>query len=338
MVDPQFFNKSQSFKLKELAELCGADLADGSDPEHELEDVAALDQAGAADLSFLDNVKYKDQFKVTKAGACIIHPDIAELAPKSVNLLLSVTPYKSYALVAQAFYPEYKPADGISEHARIHGEASIGSNCTVEAGVVICAGVEIGDECWIEANSVIGRNVKIGSHVRIGSNCTLSHCQIGSYTRLYPGVRAGQDGFGFAIDPAGHVKVPQLGRVIIQEHVEIGANTTIDRGAGPDTVIGQGTWVDNLVQIGHNVQIGKGCVVVAQVGISGSTVIEDFVAIGGQTGIAGHLRIGTGAQIGAQSGVMKDIPPGERQVGFPAQPGRDFMKQVALMRRMIKKN
>ena len=161
---------------------------------------------------------------------------------------------------------------------------------------------------------------------------------IGSYSRLYPGVRVGQDGFGFAIDPAGHVKVPQLGRVIIEEHVEIGANTTIDRGAGPDTVIGQGTWIDNLVQIGHNVKIGRGCIIVSQVGISGSTVLGDFVAVGGQVGIAGHLQIGSGVRIAAQSGIMKDIPAGDEVMGSPAVPIRQYMKQVAFLKRLVKKN
>ncbi len=337
MADLKFFQKSKSFNLGELAEICGAEVSDGSDASYVVEDLAALDQAGASDLSFLDNAKYRSQFETTKAGACIIHPDLAALAPEGVHLLLSPSPYKSYALAAQAFYPDNKPEANISEHAHIHDEASVGEHCTIEAGVVIGAGAQIGAECWIEANAVIGPNVQIGNNVRIGSNSTLSHCHVGDYTRLYPGVRVGQDGFGFAIDPKGHVKVPQLGRVIIQEHVEIGANTTIDRGAGPDTVIGQGTWIDNMVQIGHNVQIGRGCVLVSQVGISGSTVLEDFVAIGGQSGVAGHLRVGMGARIAGKSGVMRDIPAGEEHMGYPALPIKQYMKQVALLKRMIKK-
>jgi len=203
---------------------------------------------------------------------------------------------------------------------------------------VILDGVQIGKGCYIEAGAVIGRNVQIGDYVRIGANANISHAHIGSYSRLYPGVRVGQDGFGFAIDPKGHVKVPQLGRVMIGQHVEIGANSCIDRGAGPDTEIGDGTWIDNLVQIGHNVKIGRGCIIVSQVGISGSTVLEDFVALGGQAGVAGHLRIGMGARIAAQSGIMKNVPAGEEQMGSPALPIRDFMKQVALLKRLIKKD
>ncbi|MEZ5813570.1 MAG: UDP-3-O-(3-hydroxymyristoyl)glucosamine N-acyltransferase [Alphaproteobacteria bacterium] len=338
MADAKFFEKSQTFSLAELAEIAGGQVGEGSDGAYVLEDVGALDKAEASDISFLDNVKYKHQFEATKAGACIIHPDMAEIAPKGVHLLLSPHPYKSYALVAQAFYPDEKPEADISVQANIDSAARIGDGCTIEAGAVISAGADIGEDCWIEANVVIGPNVQLGRGVRVGSNSTLSHCHIGDYTRLYPGVRVGQDGFGFAIDPKGHVKVPQLGRVLIGGHVEIGANTTIDRGAGPDTIIGDGTWIDNLVQIGHNVQIGRGCVIVAQVGISGSTVIEDFVAIGGQAGIAGHLRVGMGARIAAQSGVMRDIPAGQEQMGSPAMPIKQYMKQVALLKRMLKKD
>lgn len=337
MPDHKFFERSRAFTLSEIAELSGAELGAGAAPDYVLEDVAALDGAGSEDLSFLDNVKYKEQFLSTKAGACFVHPDFAELAPEGLQLLLSPTPYKSYALAAQAFYPDNKPEGVVSPHAAIDKTATIGENCTIEAGAVIAEGVVLGDACWVEAGAVIGRNVQIGSHCRIGSNSTLSHCMIGDYSRLYPGVRVGQDGFGFAIDPKGHVKVPQLGRVIIEGHVEIGANTTIDRGAGPDTVIGQGTWIDNLVQIGHNVKIGRGCIIVSQAGVSGSTMIEDFVALGGQTGVAGHLRIGMGARIAAKSGVMKNVPAGEEQMGYPAVPMRQYMKQVALLKRLIKK-
>ncbi|MEO5365332.1 MAG: UDP-3-O-(3-hydroxymyristoyl)glucosamine N-acyltransferase [Magnetococcus sp. WYHC-3] len=337
MADPRFFKKASSFTIAELAAISGAQPADGVDVNYALDDLAALDQAGPKELSFLDNVKYKAAFQATKAGACFVHPDLAALAPAGVRLLLSRHPYKAYALAAQAFYPQGQPEAAVSPLASVVPSAVIGEGCTIEAGVVIKAGAHIGAGCWIEANTVIGENVVLGQKVRIGANATLSHCIIGDYTRLYPGVRIGQDGFGFAIDPSGHVKVPQLGRVIIEEHVEIGANTTIDRGAGPDTVIGQGTWIDNLVQIGHNVKIGRGCIIVAQVGISGSTEIGDFVAIGGQVGLAGHLKVGKGARIAAQSGVMRDIPAGEEQMGSPSLPLRQYMKQVALLKRLIKK-
>lgn len=337
MADPQFFKKSKSFTLGELAEIAGAELADNDNAAYEIQDVAALDKADEHHISFLDNVKYKDQFTKTTAGACIVSPDLADVAPKGVKLLLSKHPYKSYAKIAQAFYPDSKPEGHISDQAYIHETATIGEGCTIENGAHICEGAVIGDHSWIEASTYIGPSVKIGQGCRIGVNTTLSHCHVGDYSRIYTGTRIGQDGFGFAIDPAGHVKVPQLGRVIIESHVEIGANTTIDRGAGPDTVIGQGTWIDNLVQIGHNVKIGRGCVIVSQVGISGSTVIDDFVAIGGQVGIAGHLRVGQGVRIAAQSGIMRDVEPGQEVMGYPAVPIKQFMKQVAVLKRLVKK-
>ncbi len=204
--------------------------------------------------------------------------------------------------------------------------------------MVVAAGATIGDGCWIGAHAVIGENVSLGRECRVGANAVLSHSLIGDHVRIYPGCCIGQDGFGFAIDAAGHVKVPQLGRVIIEDSVEIGANTTIDRGSGPDTVIGQGTWIDNLVQIGHNVKIGRGCVIVSQVGISGSTVVEDYVMMAGQAGIAGHLHIGKGAQIGAKAGVMRDVPAGEKILGAPAVPVKQFMRQVAVVTRLAEKD
>ena len=338
MADPKFFDKSQSFTVAEIANLVGAELHEKANSEHVLEDVAALDQAKEQHLSFLDNVKYKDQFAVTKAGACLVHPDMVSLAPEGVNLLVTTNPYKAYALVAQAYYPDTKPEADISEFAKVHPGAVVAAGCTIEAGVVIAEGASIGENTWVEPNAVIGKSVQIGGGCRIGANSTLSHCHLGDHVRIYPGVCVGQDGFGFAIDPAGHVQVPQLGRVIIEDHVQVGANTTIDRGAGPDTVIGQGTWIDNLVQIGHNVKIGKGCILVSQSGVSGSTVLDDFVAMGGQSGIAGHLRIGMGARIAAKSGVMRDVPAGEEQMGYPAMPIKQYMKQVAMLKRLIKKD
>lgn len=337
MADPKFFAKSGEYSLQQLADVAQADIVRG-DPSMVLKDVAPLDQAGAGEISFFDNLKYKDSLKTTKADACILNDKALEIAPEGCAILVSASPYKGYAKIAQHFYPEVKSETSqISEHAQIASSANIGEGCRIDGNVVIGDNVKIGRNCIIEPNSVIYDGVEIGDYCRIGSNVSVTHALIGSYVSLYNGVRVGQDGFGFAIDPQGHVKVPQLGRVIIEDHVEIGANTTIDRGAGPDTVIGAGTWIDNLVQIGHNVRIGRGCILVSQCGIAGSTVIEDFVAIGGQVGVAGHLKIGMGVQLAAQSGVMKDIPAGATQMGSPAMDIKDYMKQVAFLKRMLKK-
>ncbi|PJB73616.1 MAG: UDP-3-O-(3-hydroxymyristoyl)glucosamine N-acyltransferase [Alphaproteobacteria bacterium CG_4_9_14_3_um_filter_47_13] len=341
MPDPRFHKCSAPLTLGALAKIAGAALFEGADSDRIIKDVAPLDKAGSTDISFLDNIRYKEQFIVTKAGACIVTKEMASFAPKGVSLLITSYPYKAYALIAQSFYPQYSfagraGATQISEKAVIHDTAKIGKGCVIGSGVVIGANAEIGEGCCLDPNTVIGEGVLIGNHCTIGANVTISHSLIGHDVNIYPGCCIGQDGFGFAIDPAGHIKVPQLGRVIIGDHVEIGANTTIDRGAGPDTEIGSGTWIDNLVQIGHNVRIGKGCVIVAQVGISGSTVLEDYVVMGGQAGIAGHLHMGKGARIGAQSGVMRNVPAGSEVLGSPAMPIRQTMRQIAALNRLIK--
>ena len=336
MADPRFFTNRGPISLGKLADICGVARPHGVDPERPIRDVAPLDSAGPDELSFLDNAHYLDAFRVTRAGVCLVAPKFARHAPAGTVLLVCDKPYRSYALAAQAFYPPPPLRSGVHPRAVVDADARLGSGCEVGPGVVIEAGVEVGARCRIDANAVIGSNVVVGDDCRIGSNATLSHCRIGHRVTLYPGVRVGQDGFGFAPDPSGHVKVPQLGRVLIGDDCEIGANSTIDRGAGPDTVIGSGTWIDNLVQIGHNVQIGRGCIIVAQVGISGSTRLGDFVAVGGQAGFAGHLSIGAGAQIAAQAGVMADVAPGERVGGSPALPIREFLRHAGIVRRLAK--
>ena len=334
MADPRFHKKSSDKTLSELAEISGAELK--GDGNLKIEDVSSLDEANSKTISFLDNAKYKNAFKKTKAGACIVAPAMIEHAPDGCQILISDNPYKAYALIAQSFYLKQMPEAKISDQAYIDSDSKIGKGCVIEAGVVISRGASLGDSTWVEANTVIGENVQIGKECRIGSNATISHTIMGDYSRLYPGTRIGQDGFGFAIDPAGHVKVPQLGRVIIGDHVEIGANTCIDRGAGPDTVIGDGTWIDNCVQIGHNVKIGKGCVIVAQAGIAGSTTLEDYVVIAAQAGLTGHLTIGQASQIGAQAGVMQSLEAGSKVLGSPAVPVKQAMKQFALLKKLTK--
>ncbi len=319
MADTRFHERKGPFTLGEIAAQCEAELHDPAQAGVVISDVAALDAAGEGQLSFLDNPKYRADFQVSRAAACIIAPDMVAHAPAGTALLVSGHSYRSYALAARMFYPP-AASGGIDEAARIHPTAKIGPHCTIEAFTVIGPHVEIGE----------------GSH--IGSNVSISHSLIGKGVRIHNGVRIGQDGFGFAMGPKGHLPVPQLGRVIIGDFVNIGANTTIDRGAGPDTEIGMGCIIDNLVQIGHNVKMGRGCVVVSQVGISGSTVIGDFVVLGGQAGVAGHLNIGSGARIAAKSGVMKDIPAGQQDwAGFPAIPRREYWKQQAILKKLLSK-
>ncbi|MEN8140541.1 MAG: UDP-3-O-(3-hydroxymyristoyl)glucosamine N-acyltransferase [Thermodesulfobacteriota bacterium] len=340
MADPRFFQNQGPFTLTELAQCCGAKLSDESLAAKEIHDVAPLDRATANQISFLDNRKYVKQFTETKAGACIVHPDLAEQAPAHTSCLLSPLPYKAYALVAQAFYPVLTApsASAIHKSAIIAETATLGENCIVEAGVVIDDQARIGAGCHIKANAVIQAGVELGDGCQVGANATLSHCLLGKGVVIYPGAQIGQRGFGFAIDPAaGFFTVPQLGRVIIGDYVEVGAGCTIDRGAGPDTVIGRGTRIDNLVQIGHNVQVGEFCVLVAQCGVAGSTKLENYVMVGGQSAVAGHLTIGTGAKIAGKSGVMRDVKPGQEMMGYPAMPIKEFFRQVASLKKLSKK-
>lgn len=337
MADPRFFDRRGPFTLAELAGLAGATIGEGADPQRRVGDVAPLDIAGPDDLSFIDNPKYFAAFAGTKAAACFVAPKNAGRAPAGLALLLARQPYKAYALAAQAFYPLPAGSGAIHPTAIVAATARLGAGVSLAPHVVIEDGAEIGAGTIIGAGSVVGRNVVIGAACRIGPHVTVSHCTIGAGTVLHPGVRIGQDGFGFAPDPAGHVKVPQLGRVLIGRDCEIGANSTIDRGAGPDTVVGDGCWIDNLVQIGHNVTLGRGCILVAHSGVAGSSHLGDFVAIGAQAGVAGHLKLGTGAQVAAQAGVMTDIGPGETVSGSPAMPIKQHFRQVATIKRLAQK-
>lgn len=337
MADQCFFKKNKSISLGEIAKLIDCVLKDKKLANMMMEDVAPLNVAKSLDVSFLDNVKYKNDFKTTSAGAVIVNERLFELAPNNVAVLISKNPHKSYALLAQYFYKNMNINGFVSEKANIDDSSVIGNNCKVYAGAFVGENVVIGENCILEPNCVVMDGVKIGNNSIIGANASISHSIIGNNVRIYPGARIGQDGFGFAIDPAGHVKVPQLGRVIINDNVEIGANTTIDRGAGPDTIIGEGVWMDNQVQIAHNVKMGRGCVMVAQSGISGSTELGDYVVVAGQVGIAGHLKIGTGTRIAAKSGIMRDLDAGSEVMGYPALPIKQFMRQIALLKKMVTK-
>ena len=337
MADSRFFTVAGPFTLAELAKIAGATPAGTVDLDARYTDVAPLDHAARDQVSFLDNRKYFTAFLASQAGLCIVAPAMVDKAPAGMALLVAADPYRAYARVAQAFYPVAPVEPWQAPTAWIDPEARIAEPCRIEPGAVIGARAEIGPGCVIGANAVIGEGVVIGAGSRIGANVSLSHALVGRGVTIQPGARIGQDGFGFAMGPEGCLKVPQLGRVIIGDAVEIGANTTIARGAGPDTVIGDGCMIDNLVQIGHNVHLGRGCVIVAQVGISGSTHFGDFVAAGGQAGITGHLHIGSGARLAAQAGVMRDVAPGETVGGAPAVPMAEWLRASAMIGRMARR-
>ncbi|HEV2678500.1 MAG TPA: UDP-3-O-(3-hydroxymyristoyl)glucosamine N-acyltransferase [Aliidongia sp.] len=337
MADPRFFRAAGPFTVADLARLTGAEIGGGGDGELSLADVAPLDTAGPAHVTFLANPKYVPAFERTNAGAAFVHPDQAHRAPAGMTLLITTNPYIAFARAARRFYPSPRPPAGIAPTAVVDPSAVLGEGVAIAAHAVIGARVELGPGTAIGANSVIGDGCIIGSDCLIGPNVTVSHCLMGNRVVLYPGVRVGQDGFGFAMDPSGHVKIPQLGRVRIGDDVEIGANSTVDRGAGPDTVIGAGSMIDNLVQIAHNVVLGRGCVMVAQSGISGSSRLGDFVTVGGQAGITGHLSVGDGARVGGQSGVTRDVAAGGAVGGSPAVPIMQWHRQTAVLNRMTRK-
>jgi UDP-3-O-[3-hydroxymyristoyl] glucosamine N-acyltransferase len=337
MPDPRFFRAAGPFPLEELAKIAGAELGAGADSAALMSDVAPLDRAGPADVAFLDDVRYLPQLRGTRAGACLLRRAVAGEAPDGLAMLLTEEPQRGYARIAEAFYPQTTGPSAIHPSAVIEPSARIGERTRIAAGAVVGEAAEIGHDCCIGVNAFIGPGVCLGSNSTVGAGVSLMYCMIGERVIIHPGARIGQDGFGYILGKDGHHKVPQLGRVLVGDDVEIGANTTIDRGALSDTEIGSGTKIDNLVQIGHNVRLGRGCVVVAQVGISGSTSIGDFVMIAGQAGLSGHLNIGQGARIGAQSGVMRDIAPGETVFGYPAMPRKQYLRQVALIARLAKK-
>lgn len=341
MADPQFFKTPAPLSLADICAATGAKLPDGDHAGMSFASVAPLDRARPYEVSFLENVKYLDALRTTQAGACFIAARYADKVPAMTLALVVVEPYVAFAKLLALLYPvALRPAALAAHEDRagsfVHPDARLEDGVTLDPGVVIGAGVEIGAGTHIGSHGVIGAQVRIGRHCSIGAHVTLSHALIGDHVIIHPGARVGQDGFGFAMGPRGHLKVPQVGRVIIQDHVEIGANTTIDRGAIRDTVIGEGAKIDNLVQIAHNVVIGRHAVIVAQVGISGSTDIGDFAALGGQAGITGHLRIGAGAQIAAQSGVMNDVPARERWGGSPARPMREWFRTLLGIEQLIK--
>ncbi|HEX3882534.1 MAG TPA: UDP-3-O-(3-hydroxymyristoyl)glucosamine N-acyltransferase [Stellaceae bacterium] len=337
MADPRFFDRAGPFSLSALAALSGATLVDDAAGERVMVDVAPLETAEPDEVTFLDNRKYLGEFVRSRAGAVFVAKDLAGRAPAGMTALVADNPYKAYALAAQAFYPDPEVRARVAATASIHPAALVPADCEIGDNVVIEAGAKLGSRCRIGPNTVVGGAVELGDDCRIAANVTLSHCVIGARVVLHPGVRIGQPGFGFAPDPVRPVKIPQLGRVMIGDDVDIGANTTVDRGSGHDTVIGPGTMIDNLVQIGHNVRIGRGCVLVSQVGISGSTTVGDYVMIAGQAGLVGHLNIGAGARIAAQTGVARDVAAGETVGGSPAVPMTEWLRTHAMLRRMAQK-
>ena len=330
--DPRFFAHAGPHPVSHVARAAHGKVADS---DLILSGVAPLQLAGPHEVSFLDNRRYADALGATAAGAVIVHPDMVTRVPASCVAIVTPEPYLGWARVAALFHPEPPTAAGRHPSAVVDASAAVDPSAEIGPFVVVEAHADIGARCRVGPGAIIGRGVRIGADCRIGAHTSISHALLGDRVSLGPGVRIGHEGFGFAPTKAGFVTVPQLGRVIVEHDVEVGANTTVDRGSAQDTVIGAGSRLDNLVQIGHNVRIGRACVIVSQAGISGSTVVEDFVMIGGQAGLTGHLTIGRAARIGAKAGVMADVPAGQEVAGAPAMPVRAFFRQTATLRRLV---
>jgi len=253
-------------------------------------------------------------------------------------------PYKAFVAVTRALHPDMlRPrsvfeSNGVAAGAIIHPAARIEDGATIDPGAMIGPRAEIGSGSVIAAGAVIGADVRIGRDCVIGAGASIAFTLIGDRVIIHPGCRIGQDGFGFLLGAAGHSKVPQIGRVIIQNDVEIGAGSTIDRGAIRDTVVGEGTKIDNLVQIGHNVSIGRNCVIVAQSGISGSATLEDNVVLGARCGVNNHVTIGVGSQIAAVSVVHGDVPPGSQWGGTPARPVKQWFREMLALERLARRD
>lgn len=340
MAQPTFFKRPPPMTLADLAALTGAQLADASCADRVVTGAAALDRAGPTHLTFCENRKYAAQLALTHAGACLVNERLEPSVPAHVAVLRVAEPYRAFVTVMRELYPDtLRPTSwfdntSVAATAVVHPSADLEEGVVVDPLAVIGPNVEIGSGTVIGSGAVIGADVRIGRDCNIGAGATVLCALIGNGVIIHPGCRIGQDGFGYLMGAKGHLKVPQAGRVIIQNAVEIGAGTTIDRGALNDTVIGEGSKIDNLVQIGHNVTIGRNCVVVSQSGVAGSSTLGDSVVLGARVGVSDHATIGAGAQIAARSSVVGEVPPGARWGGSPAKPIKQFFRELFEVERL----
>ena len=342
MTDPVFFAAAWPHTAVEIATLTGSELSTPQYASVEIRTIASLSDAGNGALVFADPKKRAADVASLRAAAILCSEELASSVPDGVAVLITKHPQQAFAQVGRLLFPEsvmpgsLSGVSGRSALAHVDPSAVFEDGAVIEAGAVIGPGVVIGRGTIIAPNAVIGRNCQIGRGGFIGPNASVQYALIGDRVIIHAGVRIGEDGFGYVPGRKGPEKVPQIGRVVIQDDVEIGANSTIDRGALEDTVIGEGTKIDNLVQIGHNCRIGRGCIVAGHCGLSGSVTLGDYAMLGGRVGVADHVTIGAGAQVAGASGVISDMPAGARWAGYPAQPVKAHFREIAVLRDLVR--
>ncbi len=336
----KFFSRAANLSVADIIALTGAEPPEGTDLSRRLTGIAPIDKAEAGDLSFVSETKFAGLLQSTRAGAVLTTAHFAQAAPQRLTVLCVRKPYDAFVGVARKIYSgALRPTSmfdtiGISPAAMVHPSAQLESGVTVDPFAVIGPSARIGAGTLIGAHATIGPGVEIGRDCAIGANCSITHAHVGDRVIVHPGCHIGQDGYGYLMSPAGHTKVPQVGSVVIGHDVEIGSGTQIDRGGIRDTVIGEGTKIDNLCQIGHNCVVGRHCIIVAQSGLSGSVTLEDFVILGPRTGIIPHITVGKGAITASRSTIYEDVPAGEFWGGFPAKPRKRWLREVVALEQL----